>query len=158
MKYLPVGYWQDNGRYAGRPVVIMPGESAKAVDSLKYNFDTGVGVTYGVFSEVDGGYIQASQVKRNQFNEMSLFHGMYSTCNLPAPHTHFGIFISKGIVTETQIVAGPAYMVVEGVHLKPLMIPFGFFPNQIKKLRALCFHLLGKILQGDFTCGMQVFI
>ncbi|HLW49612.1 MAG TPA: putative LPS assembly protein LptD, partial [Sphingobacteriaceae bacterium] len=146
------GLLDHNGRYAGRPVVIMPGESAKAVDSLKYNFDTGVGVTYGVFSEVDGGYIHASQVKRNQYNEMSLFHGMYSTCNLPAPHTHFGIFINKGIVTETQIVAGPAYMVVEGVHIKPLMIPFGFFPKPDKKASGFMFPSFGE----DFTRGFYM--
>lgn len=146
------GLIDHNGRYSGRPVVIMPGESAKAVDSLRYNFETGIGVTYGVFSEVDGGYIQASQVRKNQYNEMSIFHGMYSTCNLPEPHTHFGIYISRGIVTETQIVAGPAYMVVEGVHLKPLMIPFGFFPKPDKKASGFMFPSFGE----DFARGFYM--
>lgn len=146
------GLVDHNGRYVGRPVVIMGGDSPKAVDSLTYNFDTGVGVTYGVFSEVDGGFIQANRVRRNQFNEMSLFHGMYSTCNLPEPHTHFGIFIKKGIVTESQIVAGPAYLVVEGVHLQPLMIPFGFFPKPDKKASGFIFPSFGE----DFSRGFYM--
>src|SRR5690606_29341689 len=103
------GVVDHNGKFAGRPVVIFPNEPPKAVDSLRYNFDTGNGVTFGIFTEVDGGFIQASRVRKNQYNEMSLYHGLYSTCNLPQPHTHFGIQISKGIVTENQIISGPAY-------------------------------------------------
>ncbi len=140
------------GKYVGRPVMVMPGESAKAVDSLRYNYGTDQGITYGIFSEVDGGYIQASQVKMNQYREMSIFHGMYSTCNLPEPHTHFGLFINKGIVTENQIVAGPAYLVVEGVHIKPLMIPFGFFPKPDKKSSGFLFPSFGE----DFSRGFHM--
>lgn len=139
-------------KYVGRPVVIMPGESAKAVDSLRYNYDSEQGITFGIFTEVDGGYIQASQVKMNQYREMSLFHGMYSTCNLPEPHTHFGLWINKGIATETQIVAGPAYLVVEGVHIKPLMIPFGFFPKPDKKSSGFLFPSFGE----DFVRGFHM--
>lgn len=146
------GVVNNEGKYVGRPVVVMGNEPAKAVDSLKYNFDSSIGVTYGVFSEVDGGYIQASLVKKNQYNEMSLFHGMYSTCNLPEPHTHFGIFINKGIVTETQVVSGPAYLVVEGVHIKPLMLPFGFFPKPDKKASGFMFPSFGE----DFSRGFYM--
>lgn len=146
------GVIDHNGKYVGRPVVITGQESPKAVDSLTYNFDTGVGVTYGIFSEVDGGFIQASRVRRNPFNEMSIYHGMYSTCNLPEPHTHFGIFINKGIVTENQIIAGPAYLVVEGVHIKPLMVPFGFFPKPDQKASGLIFPSFGE----DFTRGFYM--
>lgn len=146
------GSYDANGKYIGRPVVAMPQETPKAVDSLRYNFDTSEAVTYGIFSEVDGGYIQASLVKKNQYNEMSLFRGMYSTCNLPEPHTHFGIFIPRGVVTETQIITGPAYMVVEGVHLRPLMIPFGFFPKPDKKASGFMFPSFGE----DFSRGFYM--
>ncbi len=146
------GLIDHNGKYAGRPVVIMPGESAKAVDSLRYNFETGVGLVYGVFTEVDGGYIQASQVRKNQYNESSMHLMLYSTCNLPQPHTHFGIAINRGIVTETQIVSGPAYLVVEGVHIKPLMIPFGFFPKPDKKASGFMFPSFGE----DYSRGFYM--
>lgn len=143
------GRYDHNNKYVGRPVVIFPNETPKSVDSLRYNFDTTVGITHGIFTEVEGGYIQASRVRKNQYNEMSLYHGLYSTCNLPHPHTHFGIQISKGIVTENQIISGPAYLVMEGVPLKFVTIPFGFFPKPDKRSSGFLFPSFGE----DFTRG-----
>lgn len=138
------GLIDHTGKYVGRPVMSMGGETPKAVDSLIYNFETEEGITFGIFSEVDGGYIQANRVKKNRYNEMSIYHGIYSTCNLPEPHTHFGFFIDKGIVTQNQIVSGPAHLVVEGVHFRPLMIPFGFFPKPDKKASGFLFPSFGE--------------
>lgn len=143
------GRYDHNDKYVGRPVVIFPNETPKSVDSLRYNFDSAVGVTHGIFTEVEGGYIQAERVRKNQYDEMSLYHGLYSTCNLPQPHTHFGIQISKGIVTENQIISGPAYLVMEGVPLKFLTIPFGFFPKPDKRSSGFLFPSFGE----DFTRG-----
>ncbi len=144
------GLYDHNNKYRGRPVVIFPNETPKAVDSLRYNFDTGNGITHGIFTEVEGGYIQASRVRKNQYNEMSLYHGMYSTCNLPEPHTHFGIQISKGIVTENQIIAGPAYLVIENVPLKFVTIPFGFFPKPNKRASGFLFPSFGEEFSRGF--------
>lgn len=138
------GLVDHNGKYVGRPVVSFGNDTPKAVDSLSYDFETNEGITFGIFTEVDGGYIQANRVRKNRFNEMSIYHGVYSTCNLPEPHTHFGFFIEKGIVTENQIVSGPAHLVVEGVHFKPLMIPFGFFPKPDKKASGFLFPSFGE--------------
>jgi len=144
------GLIDHNNKYSGRPVVIFPNEPPKTVDSLRYNFDTGNGVTFGIFTEVDGGFIQASRVRKNQYNEMSLYHGMYSTCNLPQPHTHFGIQISKGIVTENQIISGPAYLVMEGVPLRFITIPFGFFPKPNKRSSGFLFPTFGEEFNRGF--------
>ncbi|MGK6352998.1 putative LPS assembly protein LptD [Parapedobacter sp. DT-150] len=139
-----------NNKYIGRPVVIFPNETPKTVDSLRYNFETEKGDSYGIFTEVEGGFIQASRVRKNQYNEMSLYHGMYSTCNLPQPHTHFGIQISRGIVTENQIISGPAYLVMEGVPLKFITIPFGFFPKPNKRSSGFLFPSFGEELNRGF--------
>ena len=144
------GVHDHNNKYVGRPIVIFPNETPKAVDSLRYNFDTANGITFGIFTEVDGGFIQASRVRKNQYDEMSLYHGMYSTCNLPEPHTHFGIHISKGIVTENQIISGPAYLVMEGVPLKFITIPFGFFPKPNKRASGLLFPTFGEEFNRGF--------
>lgn len=144
------GLFDHNNKYAGRPIVIFPNETPKAVDSLRYNFDSGNGITFGIFTEVEGGFIQASRVRKNQYNEMSLYHGMYSTCNLPEPHTHFGIQISKGIVTENQIIAGPAYLVMEGVPLRFVTIPFGFFPKPNKRASGFLFPTFGEEFNRGF--------
>ncbi|MFC3197815.1 putative LPS assembly protein LptD [Parapedobacter deserti] len=144
------GRFDHNNRYVGRPVVIFPNETPKSVDSLVYNFETERGDTWGIFTEVEGGFIQASRVRKNQYNEMSLYHGMYSTCNLPEPHTHFGIQISKGIVTENQIISGPAYLVMEGIPLRFITIPFGFFPKPNKRTSGFLFPTFGEELNRGF--------
>lgn len=145
------GVKDHNGKYVGRPVVIMPGEAPIAVDSLLYNYKTQVPKTFGVMTEVDGGYIQAREVRKNIYDEMSLYKGLYSTCNLPYPHTHFGIQISKGVITQKQIIAGPSYLVVENIPLKFIAIPFGFFPKQDKKSSGFLFPSFGEDAARGFA-------
>ena len=74
---------------------------------------------------------------------------MYSTCNLPQPHTHFGIHITRGIVSEKNIVAGPAYLVIEDVPLPFIGLPFGFFPKNDKRASGFMFPSFGE----DYTRG-----
>ncbi len=145
------GVIDHNGKYVGRPVVIMPGESPIAVDSLLYNYKSQVPKTFGVMTEVDGGYIQAREVRKNIYDEMSLYKGLYSTCDLPYPHTHFGIQISKGVITQKQIIAGPSYLVVENIPLKFIAIPFGFFPKQDKKSSGFLFPSFGEDASRGFA-------
>lgn len=138
------GVIDHNGKYVGRPVVIMPGEGPIAVDSLFYNYKTQIPKTYGVMTEMDGAFIQARMVRRNIYEETSLFDGLYSTCDLPEPHTHFGIKISKGLVVKNQIIAGPSYLVVQNIPVKFVAIPFGFFPKQDKKSSGMLFPSFGE--------------
>ncbi|MFZ4863652.1 putative LPS assembly protein LptD [Sphingobacterium sp. Mn56C] len=143
------GVIDHNGKYVGRPVVIFPNDSPKTVDSLRYNYTTQEGKTFGIMTEVDGGFIQARQLRKNIYDEMSIHQGLYSTCNLPFPHTHFGIHISKGIITDKQIIAGPSYLVVQNIPMKFLGLPFAFFPKQDKKSSGFLFPSFG----DDVTRG-----
>ena len=145
------GVIDHNGKYVGRPVVIMPGEAPIAVDSLLYNYKTRIPKTYGVMTEMDGAFIQAREVRRNIYDETSLYHGLYSTCDLPHPHTHFGIQISKGLVVNNQIIAGRSYLVVQNIPIKFLTIPFGFFPKQDKKSSGFLFPSFGEDATRGFA-------
>jgi lipopolysaccharide assembly outer membrane protein LptD (OstA) len=82
---------------------------------------------------------------------MSIYKGLYSTCNLPYPHTHFGIHITKGIVTKNQIISGPAYLVVMGVPM-PVAFPFAFFPKPDKRASGFLFPSFGE----DYTRGFSM--
>lgn len=138
-----------NNRYRGRPILKQGSESPITTDSLMFNYKTKKGKSFGVFSDVDGGYLQARQFKKNQFDEGFFKNGIYSTCNLP--HPHFGIHITRGIVTEKQIVTGPAYLEVEDVPL-PLGVPFGFFPKANRRSGGLLFPTFGE----DATRGFFI--
>ena len=143
------GVIDHNGKYVGRPVVLFPNDTPKAVDSLRYNYKSMEGKTFGIMTEVDGGFIQARVVRKNMYDEMSIYKGLYSTCDLPEPHTHFGIHITKGLITDKQIVAGPSYLVLQGIPFKFLAVPFGFFPKQDKKSSGFLFPSFG----DDVTRG-----
>lgn len=143
------GLIDHNGRYRGRPIFKTASDPPVTVDSLLFNFDSKKGKTYGVFTEMDGASIQAREIKKNEYNEQFIRHGFYSTCNLPFPHTHFGIQMSRVILTENQVVSKSAYMVVEEVPLRFVMIPFGFFPKTNKRQSGILFPTFGE----DFTRG-----
>lgn len=145
------GVIDHNGKYVGRPVAIFPNDTPKAVDSLTYNYKTQEGKTFGIMTEVSGGFIQARALRKNMYDEMSIFHGLYSTCDLPEPHTHFGIHISKGLVAKNQIIAGPSYLVVQNIPLKFIAIPFGFFPKQDKKSSGFLFPSFGEDAARGFA-------
>ncbi|WP_241788625.1 putative LPS assembly protein LptD [Sphingobacterium rhinopitheci] len=144
------GVTDSKGKYIGRPVVLFPNDTPKAVDSLRYNYKTLEGKTFGVMTEVDGAYIQAQVLRKNLYDELSIFKGLYSTCNLPEPHTHFGIHISKGLITDKKIIAGPSYLVVEHIPIKFLAVPFAFFPKQDKGQSGFLFPSFGDDVNRGF--------
>ncbi len=140
--------------YKGRPIIKQGSEPPVTSDSLTFNFTSKRALSYGVLTEVEGGFIQARKFKKNEYNEGFFTNGIYSTCSLPEPYTHFGIHITKGIVTEKQIVSGPAYLVIEHVPL-PVALPFGFFPKTNKRASGLLFPTFGEDAnRGFFMRGL----
>ncbi|MET4080164.1 lipopolysaccharide assembly outer membrane protein LptD (OstA) [Pedobacter sp. UYP30] len=119
-------------KYVGRPIFKSGAEGSALADSIYYNSKTSKAKVFGVFSEQEGGYFSGGQTKKQIDDEVHLKNVLYSTCDLPFPHQHFGFVISKGIVTQKQIVTGPVYLEVEGVPL-PIGLPFAFFPKPNKR-------------------------
>lgn len=144
-----------NNRYSGRPLLKQGSDPPITTDSLFFNYKTKKGKSYGVFTDVEGGYLQALQFKKNQYDEGFFKHGIYSTCNLP--HPHFGIHISRGIVTEKQIITGPAYLVIEDVPL-PIGVPFAFFPKPNKRSGGLLFPTFGEDTRGFFMRDLGYYL
>ncbi len=136
------------GRFSGLPIFKDPEQGALTADSVFYNFKTAKGKIFQVYSEQDGGYITGGKIKKQENDEVHLKNVVYSTCNLPSPHQHFGIVITKGIASENQIVTGPAYMVIEDVPL-PFILPFGFFPKPNKRASGILLPQVGE----DATLG-----
>ncbi|KQC01073.1 hypothetical protein AQF98_10435 [Pedobacter sp. Hv1] len=125
------GVKNKNGKYVGRPIFKTADQGTSIADSLSYNTKTGKGLVFGVFTEQQGGYFSGGQGKLQPDNEVHIKGQTFSTCNLP--HPHFGIFISKGIATETQIITGPVYLKIEDIPIPPFFLPFAFFPKPNKK-------------------------
>ncbi|SER78661.1 putative LPS assembly protein LptD [Pedobacter rhizosphaerae] len=118
------------GRYSGRPIFKSGTDGTAIADSIYYNSETTRAKVFGVFSEQEGGFFSGGQSKKQIDDELHIKNVMYSTCNLP--HPHFGLMISKGVVTEKQIITGPVYMIIEDVPTF-LGLPFAFFPKPNKR-------------------------
>ena len=136
------------GRFSGLPIFKDPEQGTLTADSVYYNFSTSKGKIYQVYTEQEGGYITGGKIKKQKNDEVHLKGVTYSTCNLPSPHQHFGIVITKGIATENQIVTGPAYLVIEDVPI-PIILPFGFFPKPNKRASGIMLPQVGE----DATLG-----
>jgi len=124
------GVKNKRDRYIGRPIFKMGSQASSIADSISYNTKSGKALVFGVFTEQEGGFFSGGQAKLQPDNEVHIKGQTFSTCNLP--HPHFGIFISKGIATEKQIITGPVYLKIEDIPM-PIGLPFAFFPKPNKK-------------------------
>lgn len=140
------GKYDTKGKYVGRPIFKMPGQGSSLADSLRYNTKTGAGKIYQVFTEQEGGFFSGGIAKKQPDDEIHSKGQTYSTCNLP--HPHFGIHITKGIVTKNQIITGPVYLKIEDIPL-PIGLPFAFFPKPNKKSSGIILPSPGE----DYTRG-----
>lgn len=136
------------GKFSGLPIIKDPKDGMLTADSLLYNFNTSRGKIFQVYTEQQGGFITGGTIKKQKNSEVHLKKVIYSSCNLPSPHQHFGIIITKGIATEKQIITGPAYLMIEGVPL-PFVLPFGFFPKPDKRSSGIILPQFGE----DATLG-----
>ncbi len=147
---------KQTNRYQGKPIFKQGSDQPITTDSLIFNVESKKGKSFGVFSEVDGGYLTARQFKKNEYEEGFFKNGIYSTCNLE--HPHFGIFITRGIVTEKQILTGPAFLQIEDVPL-PAGIPFGFFPKPNRRASGIMFPTFGEdAVRGFFIRDFGYYI
>jgi len=140
------GRKDEKGRYAGKPIFKMEKQGSSVADSLFYNTKSGKGSVFNAFTEQEGGFFSGGQSKRQPDNEIHVKGMTYSTCNLP--HPHFGLYITKGVVTDKQIITGPVYLKIEDIPL-PLGLPFAFFPKPNKRSSGIIMPTIG----DDYTRG-----
>lgn len=143
------GIIDQGGRYVGRPIFKSKTDGAGSADSLIFNTKSKKLVVYGLYADQQGGYFTGGISKRQPDNEIHTKGTVFSTCNLP--HPHFGIHITKGIISENMILTGPAIFELEGNPL-PLGIPFGLFTKPNRKSSGL---IIGTPRE-DFTRGFML--
>lgn len=141
------GTTDSKGRYSGKPIFTMEGEGTSIADSLFYNTQTSKGTVFNTFMEQEGSFFSGGQSKKQPDNDIHIKNMVYSTCNLP--HPHFGFFITKGIVTEKQVITGPVYLTIEDIPL-PLALPFAFFPKPNKKSSGVIVPSFGEDATNGF--------
>lgn len=119
------GAVDTTGAKFGTPVFKMGSDSYES-DTMAFNFKTKKGLINNVYTQQDEGFMTSELSKRGANGEMFLYHGHYTTCDLPHPDFYFAMSRAK-VRPGKDVVFGPAYLVVADVPL-PLAIPYGFFP------------------------------
>ncbi len=117
---------------------------------VSYNFKTKKGYIRNVITEQSDGYIVADKAKKNADDTFFISDAKYTTCD-DHEHPHFYMALTKGKVRpKKNVVAGPAYLVIEGLPL-PLAIPFGFFPFSEKYSSGIIMPSYGDDLDLGFN-------
>jgi len=144
---LAFGIPDSSGKITQNPVFTDGDDSYKA-KRIRYNFKTQRGFIEEVITEQEGGFLHSAETKKQKNGHIHMKDGKYTTCD--AEHPHFYVAITKGIsMPGDKIVAGPAYLVVEDVPL-PVGIPFGFFPNSVKKTSGILIPQYGEEQRRGF--------
>jgi len=124
----------------GKPMFTQ-GEDKFSADTITYNFKTKKGLIKGIFTEQEGGYLQAEVTKKQPDNSIHISHGQYTTCDLE--HPHYSFKMTKAIVLPDKIISGPVYFTVAEIPT-PLALPFGFFPQKKERHSGILMPTYGE--------------
>ncbi|MBD5352734.1 MAG: LPS-assembly protein LptD [Bacteroides sp.] len=142
------GVTDSLGVKKGTPNFSQGGESYDS-ESMSYNFKTERGYITNVITQQGEGYLTGGQAKRIENGEFYIKDGRYTTCD-DHEHPHFHLQITKGKVKPgSNIVTGPAYMVLAGLPL-PIAVPFGYFPFTKKYSSGIIFPTVGDDYRRGF--------
>lgn len=126
--YVEAIYGVDSiGKEFGYPI-FTDGGTDYETKTMKYNFKTKKGFSQHLVTEQGEGFVVAGRAKKNEDNSFFMREGKYTTCD-QHDHPHFYLALTKAKVQpKKNVVTGPAYLVIEGLHIPFIGLPFGFFP------------------------------
>ncbi|MGB0850434.1 MAG: putative LPS assembly protein LptD [Bacteroidia bacterium] len=143
------GILNDSTRkYVGRPAFEDAGKVYEA-DTMKYNFESKKGISFGVLTTEKDGYIHGERVLRDSLEHIYVKDARFTTCNLPDPHFYIKADKIK-VIPRKQIVTGPANLVIADINT-PLFVPFGFFPIPEKRKKGILFPTFGESQERGFN-------
>ncbi len=141
------GLVDSAGQKSGRPDFAENEQSYKA-DRMSYNFKTQKGLVTMARTQQGSEYIIGEQVRKENDSTYYIKNGKFTSCELE--HPHYYIKSSKlKIIPGKKIITGPLMLVIEDFPL-PLVVPFGFFPNQTGQRSGLVMPTYGESADRGF--------
>ena len=135
------------GNKTGHPVFTEKNESFKAHE-ITYNFKSRKCRINQITTKEGDGYILGKVVKKMENDIFYLKKGDYTTCDSEKPH--YAIRANKiKVIPGKKIITGPAYLTFFNIPM-PLILPFGFFPNNDKKISGLIIPSYGESTNMGF--------
>lgn len=150
--------WNQNTMYAdglvdsmgqknGRPDFAENEQSYRA-DRIAYNFKSQKGLVTMARTQQGSEYIIGEYVRKENDSTYYIKNGKFTSCELD--HPHYYIKSSKlKVIPQKKIITGPLMLVIEDFPL-PLVVPFGFFPNQTGQRSGLVMPTYGESAERGF--------
>jgi LPS-assembly protein len=115
----------STGKVIGFPA-FNQGDFKSVSDTIKFNMQTGKGITKGTYTQQGEMYIYGQAIKKVSPDVFYAYKGRFTTCDLDTPHF---AFVSNKIkfINQKMAITGPVHPEFEGVPI-PLYLPFGIFP------------------------------
>ena len=135
-------------KYVGRPSFEDDGKIYEA-DTMRYNFESKKGISYGVLTTEKDGFIHGERILRDSLENIYVKTARFTTCNLPDPHFYIKADKIK-VIPQKQIITGPANLVIADINT-PLVVPFGFFPIPEKRKHGILFPNFGESVDRGFN-------
>ena len=141
------GKMDSTGQLVGRPE-FQDGDQRYRSDSMNYNIQTQKGLVYGARTQQDENYILADKVKKEDGDVYYIHDGKVTTCDHEHPHYYIKSRKLK-VLPKDKIITGPLMLVIEDFPL-PVILPFGFFPNQTGKKSGIVMPTYGEAADRGF--------
>ena len=138
------GTKDSTGTIIGMPTMEEQGKTY-TMEQLRYNFDTRKArITNMVTQEADG-ILHGQNIKMMPDQSINITKGKYTVCDCEEPHYYLHLTAAKVMTKPSQrTVFGPAYPVVEGVPMFPIVLPFGFIPKRPDRATGLLMPTFGE--------------
>ena len=137
----------SSGIKIGHPIFTESNESFKSHE-ITYNFKSKKARVKKIITQEGEGYILGKVVKKMENDVFYLKRGDYTTCDAEKPH--FSIRANKiKVIPGEKIITGPAYLTFFRIPT-PLILPFGYFPNNDKKSSGIIMPSYGESINLGF--------
>jgi hypothetical protein len=137
----------SSGKRVGKPQFEDNGQKYDAED-MTYNFKSQKGLVEGAKTKQGEEYVLAEVVKKANDETYYIQNGKFTSCELDHPHYYIRSKRLK-VIPGKQIITGPVQLVIEDLPL-PLILPFGFFPNQTGKKSGIIMPQYGEAADRGF--------
>ncbi|MBO8485276.1 MAG: LPS-assembly protein LptD [Bacteroidetes bacterium] len=138
------GTKDSTGTVTGQPTMEEKGKTY-TMEELRYNFDTRKARITNMITQEADGILHGKNIKMMPDQSINITNGKYTVCDCEEPHYYLHLTAAKVMTKPSQrTVFGPAYPVVEGVPMFPVVLPFGFIPKRPDRATGLLMPTFGE--------------
>ncbi|MBQ8838707.1 MAG: LPS-assembly protein LptD, partial [Bacteroidales bacterium] len=144
------GTKDKDGVIQGKPVM-QEGSKSYTMEEVRYNFNTKKARITNMLTQEQDGILHGKNIKMLPDNSINITKGRYTVCDCEEPHYYLHLTAAKVMTQPSQkTVFGPAWPVVEGVPMLPVVLPFGFIPKRPDRATGILFPTFGEEASRGF--------